>query len=201
MDIQASYNEKALLLQVAAGDETAFGTLFHAWRDKLYFFLLRITSSPETAEDVLQDVFVKLWVNRQSLVSIDHFSAYLYRMTQNHAINGMRRMSLETLVLCDLRREAITDGQPADEALLFKQMQEKLKEVINSLPPQQRLVYTLSREKGLKQDEIARQLNISISTVKNHMTQALRTIREHLGSQYPGMAMCGLILMAGLSTI
>lgn len=195
MSNQSTYHEKELLLQIAGGDEFAFGNLFHAWRDKLYFFLLKITSSPETAEDLLQDVFVKLWVNRESLASIDNFSAYLYRVSQNHAINGLRRMSMETLILSDLRREAVKGGQPADEVLLLKQMQEKLQQIINCLPPQQRAVYTLSREKGLKQDEIARHLDISISTVKNHMTQALRTIRHELGGS---LALYCLILMTGL---
>lgn len=195
MSNQSTYHDKELLQQIAGGDEAAFGTLFHVWRDKLYFFLLKITSSPETAEDLLQDVFVKLWINRESLASIDNFSAYLYRVSQNHAINGLRRMSMETLILSDLRREAVEGGQPADEPLLFKQMQEKLKQVIHNLPTQQRLVYTLAREQGLKQDEIARQLDISLSTVQNHMTQALRSIRHELGGS---LGLYCLILMTGL---
>ena len=177
--------ENVLLQQIAAGDEIAFGNLFHAWRDKLYFYILRITNSPETAEDILQDVFFKLWIKRCELSDVNNFSAYLFRMAHNHAISGMRRMAQETIILSGLRRETLSSGIPMDEALLCKQVQEKLKQIVDQLPKQQRLVYTLSREQGLKQEEIARQLDITISTVQNHMTQALRTIRMQLGHFFP----------------
>lgn len=174
-----------MLHQVAEGNEAAFVTLFHAWRDKIYFFLLRITHSPESAEDALQDIFVKIWTNRESLKAVDNFSAYLYRVSQNHAINGIRRMALHTIVLADFQRTTGAAALPADEILLHKQLQEKLQLAIDNLPPQQKKVYTLSRVNGLKHEEIARELNISLSTVKNHMTQALQAIREYLGGQFP----------------
>lgn len=179
------HNEKELLLQVAAGDEQAFANLFHVWRDKLYFFLLRITNSPQTAEDIVQDVFVKLWANRSSLGEVQNFSAWLYRVTQNQALSGMRRMALETTILAEIKREIAASGQPTDEVLLHKQLQERLQAAINRLPPQQKLVYTLSRIEGLKQEEIANRLNLSVNTVRNHMTEALRKLRQDLAKDYP----------------
>lgn len=181
----STYNEKALLEQVAAGSEEAFGLLFHAWRNKLYFFILRISASPEAAEDVLQDVFVKLWINRAELLSIDHFSAYLYRMAQNHIINNARRMALESSILEELTRDSGMAEQKAYTELAHKQLQEILKTTIDNLPAQQKQVYTLARMQGYRQEEIAFQLRISVSTVKNHMTQALKTIRKQLREQYP----------------
>jgi RNA polymerase sigma-70 factor (family 1) len=180
--------ENVLLQQIAAGDEIAFGNLFHAWRDKLYFYILRITNSSETAEDVLQDVFCKLWIKRDDLSEVNNFGAYLFRMAHNHAISGMRRMAQETIILSELRREALSSGLPIDETLLCKQVQEKLKQIVDQLPRQQRLVYTLSREQGLKQEEIALQLDITVSTVQNHMTQALRNIRKQLSHFFPEVA-------------
>jgi RNA polymerase sigma-70 factor (family 1) len=180
--------ENVLLQQIAAGDEIAFGDLFHAWRDKLYFYILRITNSSETAEDVLQDVFCKLWIKRSDLSEVNNFGAYLFRMAHNHAISGMRRMAQETIILSELRREALSSGLPIDETLLCKQVQEKLKQIVDQLPRQQRLVYTLSREQGLKQEEIALQLDITVSTVQNHMTQALRNIRKQLIHFFPEIA-------------
>ena len=187
------YNEKELLLRISEGDESAFGTLFNAWRDKLYFFLLRITGSPETAEDVLQDTFVKLWVNRATLTEINNFSGYLYQMTRNQAITGFHRLSLQTLMLADLRRETLSTSLPADEALLQKQLQETLSKAIDSLPNQQKLVYTLVRVEGLRYEEVAQQLHISISTVKNHMSRALETVRKKIGTRYP---ITGIYLLA-----
>jgi RNA polymerase sigma-70 factor (ECF subfamily) len=188
-----------LLEQVAGGGEEAFTRLFHAWRDKLYYFLLRITGSEEQSEDVLQEVFVKVWVHRERLVEIQSFSAYLYRMAQNQAYSGMRRMALETLILKELSREATEAGQAVDEALLKKQVLEKLGAIIAALPPRQRMVYTLSREEGLRQEEIAERLHISVSTVQNHMTQALRTIRQQLLPYYPHASLYFLLLFSALS--
>jgi len=190
-----TYADKELLRQVAAGDELAFQSLFNAWRDKLYFYIFRITNSQENAEDVVQEVFFKLWVRRSALTEVDNFNAYLYRMAHNHAISGIRRMAQETVILSELRRDSIATGLPADEALLRKQVEERLKEIADALPKQQKLVYTLSREQGLKQEDIAGQLDISVSTVQNHMTQALRTIRQELGRYYPEALIC-IILVA-----
>jgi RNA polymerase sigma-70 factor (ECF subfamily) len=184
LKILDTYSEKELLSQVACGDEKAFEKLFNTWRDKLYFYILRITDSPENAEDVVQEVFVKLWLMRESLHNVDHFSSYLYRMAHNNAISGIRRMARETILFSELQSMTGPANLSADDALQQKQLHEKLKKIVNSLPQQQRLVYTLGREQGLKQDDIAIKLGISLSTVQNHMTQALRTIRKELSGSY-----------------
>lgn len=185
MPTASLYNETELLRKVASGNEAAFAAIFHASRDKLYFFLLKITSSSDVANDMLQDVFIKIWVNRSGLAEVENFSSYLFKMAQNHAYNGMRRMALEKSILAQLKRDAVETGVPAEEELMYKQLKEKLKLAIDSLPSQQKLVYTLAKIEGLKQEEIAAQLNISISTIKNHMTRALKSIREQVGSQFP----------------
>ncbi len=177
--------EKILLRQLATGNERAFEKLFHIWKDKLYFFILRIVNTPENAEDIVQEIFTKLWQDRDKLIQIEHFSAYLFQMAKNQAISGMRRMAHETLILSELKKNATVAGLPVDETFLQKQLQEKLQEIVNNLPSRQNEVYTLSREQGLKQDEIARRLGISISTVQNHMTEALRTIRRQLQDYFP----------------
>lgn len=184
MEMRQVYDEQELLKSIAQGDEAAFARLFDAWRDKLFFFTLRITQSHQQAEDLVQDVFLKLWLNRSSLGGIENFRAWLYRVIQNQAISGLRRMALETSVLAKLKKENIGSGEPADEILLQKQLQQKLHEAINQLPPRQKEIYTLTRIDGLKQEEVASRLNISISTVQNHMTEALRRLRLILGKDY-----------------
>jgi RNA polymerase sigma-70 factor (family 1) len=187
--------ERALLTRIAAGDETAFAELFHAWRDQLFTLLFRITNNEQQAEDALQDVFVKIWLRRQQLTEIEHFGGYLYRMAQNQAINGLRRLSMETLMLADLRQRAIQTGTAPDEALLYKQAQERLKAAIDQLPHQQRMVYKLSREQGLDRAAIAHQMGLSASTIKNHMNLALKAIREELGTDFPTLGWYCLLLL------
>jgi RNA polymerase sigma-70 factor (family 1) len=171
---------KVLLSRIAAGEEEAFTALFHQWRDKLYFYILRITHSEAKAEDVLQDVFTRIWLHRSRLQDIQTVDAYLYSMAKNQAISCIRQMARETLATTVLARADSQPAGPSDEHLVQKELQHTLHDIIHRLPPQQRLVYTLSREQGLKKEEIAARLNISSSTVKNHMTHALRTIRQEL---------------------
>ena len=174
-----SHTEKELLRLAADGDEAAFIEIFNSYKNKLYSFLLRITKSEEQSLDFVQDIFMKLWINKANLSSIDNFSSYIFRAAQNQAINSFKRIMAENCIL-KIKPVAHMTDDSIEANLEYKLLQTKLKEVVKKLPPQQRLVYTLSREQGLKHEEIAKQLNLSTSTVKNHMVQALKTIKEFL---------------------
>jgi len=180
MHIDNQYNEKRLLQLSAMGDETAFTRVFHFYKHKLYSFLIRLTESPEMTEDVIQDIFLKLWKNRAGLTTIDNFSSYIFRMGQNQCISHFKRSAKETLILAELQKDLAVSSSETDGYLATKEVQQKLHEAIGKLSKQQKLVYTLSREQGLKHEEIARHLNISISTVKNHMIDALRILRKQV---------------------
>lgn len=172
--------EKLLLEQISEDNEEAFAQIFHAYKDKLYSFVYQITGSKEVSSDIIQDTFLKIWQLRGKLFSIENFNAYLFRMAQNEAINQLRRMSKETLIKMKTQKENDIQPETPEEQLRYKNISTRISEIVNELPTQQKAVYTMSREQNLKQEEIARQMNISISTVQNHMTQALRTIRERL---------------------
>jgi len=187
--------EKKLLLRAAAGHEGAFTQLFFLYRHKLYSFLLRLTESPEMTEDVIQDVFLKLWKDRENLVNIEQFGGYIYRMAQHHALNAFRRMAKESLVMAELTRTTEAASADAGDQLNIREVREKLQYALDHLPPKQKLVYTLSREQGLKHEEIARQLNISPSTVNNHMIAALRSIRQQLGPHLQSITSASCLLL------
>lgn len=189
-------NETALLIKVAEGDKSAFTELFHAYRDKLFSFIYRMTASVEASEDVVQDVFLKIWIGRETLREVDNFNAYLFRIARNHAINGLKRMAHETLIISGLRSEQAGTG--TEEQLDQKAIQELIKRAVDSLPEQQKKVYTLGRENGLSQQEIAAALNISVSTVKSHMNQALKTIRQSLRAAFPVTTSQVILALAAL---
>ena len=134
------------------------------------------------AEDVIQDIFLKLWKNRAGLTEIDRFDSYLFRMAQNQCFSHFKRVAKETVILAQLQKEAGVSETDAENTLAAREIQQKIREVLAQLPPQQKLVYTLSREEGLKHDEIAERLNISPSTVKNHMIKALSFVREQMAA-------------------
>lgn len=189
------YDEKELLLQVAAGSEAAFGELFNRFRPKLYTHIYRLTGSRETAEDTVHDVFLKIWTGREKLPEIDHFGAYLGRMARNSAYTGFQRMAKETLILAEIRRES-AGGElvhPAEQ-LMAKEVRDFIRETVNRLTTRQRLIFIMSREEGLKYDEIARRLNISANTVKKHMADAIRYLREEIGKSYGPYAVAIYVL-------
>ncbi|MCW3463677.1 RNA polymerase sigma factor [Chitinophaga nivalis] len=194
MNIPGEHNEAALLALAADGDEAAFTELFMRYHQKLYGFMLRLNGSPDTAEDTVQDVFLKLWKERDKLSGIHHFSSYLFRMAQNHAINAFRKMARATLLPVDETLHPPV-APAALEQVEFKALRERVQEIVTALPPQQQQVYLLNREKGLKHEEIARLLQISPSTVNKHLVQALRTIRTRLGDHTDLLPVFYLLLL------
>lgn len=182
--------EAELVHRLAQGDEEAFSCLFYTYKDKLYRFLLKVTQSDVLAKDILQDIFLKLWQNRKNIAHIRNLNAYLYRMAQNHALNEINRFARTTLPLSTLfnKDEDLQISTPID-ALLSQEIREKLAEAVNQLPPQQQKVFILHKEQGIPHAEIACQMNLSVSTVENHMRQACRNLRHYLMHAYPGLFM------------
>ncbi|MEO9209952.1 MAG: RNA polymerase sigma-70 factor [Ginsengibacter sp.] len=177
-------DEKNLLQQVSEGNEQAFRQLFDTYKNKIYFYILKITESEDVAEDVVQNIFLKLWINRANLIQIQNLNAYLYRMSHNYAINGLKRMARETLALAEINKQEAKSYNSADENVIHKDVQQLLNKAIEQLPTQQKLVFKMSWNEGLKQEEIAQRLNISILTVKKHKGEALRKIRENIHKSY-----------------
>jgi RNA polymerase sigma-70 factor (family 1) len=175
--------EKDLLLLASKGCKESFTKIFLLYNDRLYSFILRLTKSEEQTLDIIQDIFMKLWINRDGLATIENIGSYIFRSAQNTVINSFKRVMIETSMLAKLQGVENSDNNIAAN-FEYKILETKLKSLVEKLPCQQRLVYTLSREQGLKHDDIAQQLHISSATVKNHMVQALRTIKKFLREEY-----------------
>ncbi len=175
------HTEKELLILASQGSETAFTELYHLHKDKLYGFLLGITKSEELTLDLIQDIYMGLWINRANLPEIENLGGYIFKSANNKAINALKRLMNESNILKKLPDSNFSNSNNNIETNLeYKSLEQNLNGIIKSLPSQQRLVYTLSREYGLKYEEIADQLHISPLTVKNHIVQALKTIRKSI---------------------
>jgi RNA polymerase sigma-19 factor, ECF subfamily len=175
------YTEQELLRLAANGDEAAFTILFNLYKHRLYSYLLKLSGSAEMTEDVIQEIFLKLWDQRTSMGKIEQFGAYIFRMAQHRIVNSFKRSAKETLILAELRRQTKAPVSEAEDNLSAREVQLRFHEALQKLSPRQKLIYQLSRDQGLKHDEIAQRLHISRSTVNNHMILALRMIRDHLG--------------------
>jgi len=199
MNHVSGYTEKELLQLSMEGDDKAFAEIFHRYKFKLYGYIHRLTQSQEMAEDIVQETFLRLWKNREQLGNIGHLSSYIFRMAQNQAITGFKRMAMETMII----RQLLTGEKefaPAtpESTLALKEMEALFRKAVDNLPPQQKKVYLLSREEGLKHEEIAERLQISRGTVKNHMIQLLRTLRSQLEKNLdpPAGLYCFLLVIA-----
>ncbi|MBV4360616.1 RNA polymerase sigma factor [Pinibacter aurantiacus] len=172
-------DEKELLTCIAAGDEAAFRQIFHAHYNKLASFVQKLTKSHSTTEELVQDVFVKVWLNRSELASIAKFESWMYVIARNHVFNHLKKTAREYQ-----QQQAWLELVGADNLEIAGQsdavdMYSFIEKSIEKLPPQQKKIYLLKRQNGLRNEEIAQQLNISMETVKKHFTLALRFIKDH----------------------
>lgn len=169
------YNEKELLWLVAGGNEAAFASIFHHYKDAIYKTAYRLTDSANTAEDVLQEVFLALWMNRTTLPGIQHFPAYLMTMARNHIVHSFKKAGRQQEALNELSRQLY----PADPDLHLQEQEYNriLELAVAQLPPRQAAVYRMIKEEGLSRLQAAQQLQLSPETVKTHMELAIKKIR------------------------
>lgn len=178
MDNLEVHNERLLLLQLAKGEEAAFSTLYHHYRDRIYTIAYGLSKSTATAEEIVQDVFLKIWIKRAALAGTTSFKDYLFIITRNHVFNLLKRSATRTAMEKQLSRE---DGDmPTPDILMeHKDYQQLLQQAVVNLSPQQQQVYRLIKEQGLKREEVAAQLGLSPETVKVHLAKAMRAIRAY----------------------
>lgn len=179
MNTGGMYSEADVLRQTAAGDEAAFRCLFDGHRNKLFAYMLRISGSDDTAKDIVQDVFLKIWTDRHLLPGIRNFDAYIFTLARNHAFNLAKRSAYRNDILRSLYAGQTGVSHETEQLVRYRALQEQLDKAISRLPQQQKTVFTLSRLQGLTVEDIARKLHISEGTVKKHLslaTQALKGI-------------------------
>ena len=173
-------NEEHLLSRIAAGDTRAFRVLYTQYRDKLYGFLYQLTKSHYISEDLLQDTFMRVWEERAQLPGIRDFKAYVFTMVKHRALNSLKRISKEELVIRQIARQSGQEDMGTESEVQYNELKRKIDRVVRQLPPQQQTVYRMSREQGLRQEEISYRLNLTVATVKKHLTLSLRYIRKNL---------------------
>jgi RNA polymerase sigma-70 factor (family 1) len=176
-------NDAGLLLQVAGGDEKAFSSLYYKYHHRLGIYLYQLTSSRPFAEEILQDVFCKVWEKRAQLPAIDNFQAWLFTISRNHALNCLRSLVRERLQKKVWEKDQV-DLSALDQVTAEDQLQ-LIDKAISQLPPQQKKVFMLSRYKRLKYIEIAQELNLSKETIKSYLQIATSSIRKYVNNHLP----------------
>jgi RNA polymerase sigma-70 factor (ECF subfamily) len=188
------HNEKDLLVRVAEGDAVAFRQLFDHYRNKIYSLGMYLTRSEVQAEEIVQDVFLKVWEKRTELSGIQYFNGWLRTVAKNTCSNYLRDLAVEKLAMSRLLDKAEGTTASAETNVIEKEYRQIIEEAIQRLPPQQKKVYILSRQTGKKQEEIARELNISLYTVKEYLKLAQRSVRQHITNKIDLLVAAAVLL-------
>jgi RNA polymerase sigma-70 factor (family 1) len=176
--------KRDLVMQLACrlreGDEKAFKEVYHLFFKKIYAFCFSMTSSRETAEDIVQEVFVKLWTNRHNIVPDMGLQAYLYAISRNQVYQYIRSMAGAVSMVYETGPVTIESQARTDERLICKDLLHVTEEILDDMPLQRRYVYLLCKKYCFSYAEVATYLDISVNSVKTHMKLALKTLRDQL---------------------
>lgn len=189
------YNETDLFNKVALGDEKAFKTIFDSYWPQVYGTSLHLTKKPELARDLSQDIFVKLWENREKLAGIANPSSYLYTLSRNLVIDTLRKKVFNASNIDFLVEYFHTENDSPQEKAEYRELDQLLKRAVDSLQGNLKEVFTLSRYEGLTHEQIAARLGISIVSSKTYIVRALRQIRIFMEEHADGHILLLLLLL------
>jgi RNA polymerase sigma-70 factor, ECF subfamily len=181
MEDFSQYSDAELMREIKEDNMFAFDSLYKRYSNRLYKFAFSILKSTEESENILQDVFLNLWEKRHNVEKESSVKYYIFTITYNSAISLIRKKAKESQFFDHLKSlQDINQDMPSLE-LEYNELTTALKDIINLLPQRQKEVYLLHKEEGLKYQEIAERLNISVNTIETHMSRALKTIQDKLG--------------------
>ncbi|WP_298707290.1 sigma-70 family RNA polymerase sigma factor [uncultured Chitinophaga sp.] len=173
------YSDSSLLPRIAEGDEAAFADLFNQYSGPLSRISMRMLHSEAASQEVLQDFFIKLWLNRARLAEVAAPGPWLRKVLIRECLQYLRKSALYKNKLDALPTPADSQNR-AIQALSVKEIQEAVGRALDAMPPQRKLIYRMSRERGMTTKEIAAELGLSDGYVRNALSAALQTIRGFL---------------------
>jgi RNA polymerase sigma-70 factor, ECF subfamily len=163
------------------GDMAAFDSIYNKYCHKLYEFVFMYLKQEEDAEEIVQEVFIKIWESRSKIDIYSSFESFLFTIAYNETMSLLRKRVSEIKSREYLKslQQIDTADQIIDE-IQYKELNHRVQLLLEQLTPRQKEIYLLSREEGLTHEEIAQKLNISKSTVNNHLVNIIKYLRSHI---------------------
>jgi RNA polymerase sigma-70 factor (family 1) len=155
-----------------------FESVFCQFENRLFLFALKITKSEASSRDIVQEVFLKFWEQKEAFGRIENTEAYLFRATKNKAIDFLRFLANDDKLRTGYFSNFIFEENTAEKEVNHREFNKLLGTAISELPAQRSLIYQLSQVEGYSRREIAEKMNISESTVKNQLTSAISSVRN-----------------------
>ena len=173
-----------LISRIKEGDESAFRIVFDLYSSKLYAFSYRFLKEKEPCQEVVQEVFLNLWINRAKLDTQYPIAPYLYTITRRLTLNVLRHVATSQSAMDKMWLNVKKVSNETEEEVFLEDLSRFTEQVLSKMPKQQQLIFRMSRHQELSYDEIADELNISRNTVKNHLVAALKTLRTQLNKAF-----------------
>lgn len=173
-------DEKELLARLSTGDQQAFERLYHHYSSALHRTVFRLILSEMLADEIIQDIFVKVWEKRHLVQSVQNFKPWLFRIAENEVYNYYRRIARDRKLQQHLIGSLTSSDSPTEEYITGKERNALLEKAVALLPEKRRKVFILCRMEGKSYEEAGKILGISPNTVKNQLVSANDTLRRYL---------------------
>lgn len=171
---------EVIIRRLKQDEKSALDDLFGYYYPRLFHFSKSILKIETEIDDILQEVFVKLWLNRQKIGNVETFNSYIFTITKNEVLNSIRSNLRNNSFKNELFQRSIAEEFQIQSQLEFKEVKSGIDKVVSQFPEKRRQIFILSRTEGLSNKEIAQQLNISEKTVEDHITHAIKKIKISL---------------------
>jgi RNA polymerase sigma-70 factor (ECF subfamily) len=169
-----------IIKELAKDSDASLEVLFNYYYPRLYNFSKSFLKLEEGIDDILQEVFVKIWQNRKTINNTDTFNSYIFTITRNLLLNELRTRLNKQNLMEEVRKHSVASEYSLLEEIQYAELKEKVDNIIGELPERQKEIFILSRTEGLSHKEIAEKLGIKTKTVEYHITLAVRSLRSKL---------------------
>lgn len=180
MKAPSLHNEKKILEALRAGDQAAFTQLYRQYSVRLYYNILALVKNESIAEELVQDVFARIWRKREQIRVEKTFAAYLFVAGRNSVYDFFQKLERDHELYARIRATASEQYNHIEEALFARENADLLHKAIASLPPQRRRAFELCKMEGLSYRQASEEMGVSLSTLKDHMTSAFESIRLYV---------------------
>lgn len=175
-------SEKEFIKRIIKGDCSSFEEIYNIYSDRLFYFAQNYLGNKEASEEIVQEIFVKIWEIRKSLDPEKSFSSFLFTITKNTIFNKLKKRKHEKVYAEHLKNHLETTYNKTEIDIYLNETKQIIDTAVSLMPPQRQKIFILSRENGLSYKEIAQQLNIGEKTIETHIRLALKNVRKALSS-------------------
>jgi RNA polymerase sigma-70 factor (family 1) len=194
LQIHKDDDEKVLVSQMKNGNYKAFGLLYEKYFNCLFLFTLKMIKVRVEAEEIVQSLFVKIWLKRDKIDVNQNFKSYIYRIAVNDVYNYTKKKIVERSYQEHVTYHTSHSEQRILEDLYGVELQSSIENLINKMPAQQKQIFLLNKDAGLTNDEISVRLNISKRTVENHLYRAMTYLKQKIKDKVPAIFLLVLLV-------